>query len=79
MMGLTYCLATRIFILGLVCSASEVYDVKVDCEHLIPQTPMYCSFNQGPLHPCEIITQHIFVLKSLTSYCSRYSSSSVKQ
>ena len=35
--------------------------MKIECEHLISQTlnPLYCSFNQGPLHPCKTIIQHI--------------------
>ena len=40
----------------LDCSASGVADVVIDCQSLDLQTTLLCSFNGGPLHPCERIS-----------------------
>ena len=37
----------------LACSASGLSTVVIDCESIGSQANVQCSFNGGPLHPCE--------------------------
>ena len=36
--------------------------MKIVCGGITPQTPVNCSFNDGPLHPCENKIEHIISL-----------------
>ena len=48
--------------LPIACSVSGVSDVKIECGGITPQTSLTCSFNQGPLHPCEIVALFIYFI-----------------
>ena len=57
----------------IACNASGESDVKIDCEGITSQISVSCSFNEGPLHPCENILFYLLHHKGSIAY--RYSAS----